>query len=384
MRRYRLGKLLCLGLLLTASAVVFAAPGARQLFISDTGTLILPAGQNVTIAPESGFDIHLNPGSGAVMYNTLQVATLADVTLQQVFDGTPETTADERAIDGLSDVDKLCFRGDTLKYCFSEQGGAGQSGWFSRSSGARIPFVLSCPSGGTCRVDGDVDPIVSYAGTAQSATHHGVVNYCEDGGGDDTYACDMTPALNRYVTGGLYFFKPTATANTGAATINFNSLGAKTIKKVAGGITTDLATNDIRVGQVVALQYDGTSMQMQSLLGNAPWAEPISKSLTLLSPTTGDTNKVQLAWPRAVTLTRVACSTDVGTVTIQFDERAEATPNTAGTNSLTASLVCDTNTESTTSFSDASIAARVPHNLQITAVASSPTVVRVHVEAVGQ
>jgi hypothetical protein len=59
------------------------------------------------------------------------------------------------------------------------------------------------------------------------------------------------------------------TANTGAATINFNSLGAKTIVKVAGGITTTLADNDIRSGQWVEVVYDGTNMQMQSLLGHA-------------------------------------------------------------------------------------------------------------------
>lgn len=51
---------------------------------------------------------------------------------------------------------------------------------------------------------------------------------------------------------------------------DFNSLGAKAIKKAAGGITTDLSDNDIRAGQWVDLVYDGTNMQMQSLLGNAP------------------------------------------------------------------------------------------------------------------
>ena len=107
----------------------------------------------------------------------------------------------------------------------------------------------------------------------------------------------------------------------------------------------------------------------------------ISKSIDIFIPTTTDTNKIQLYWPSAVTLQRVACSTDVGTVTIQFDERAEATPNTAGTNSLTSSLVCDTDSQVTTSFNDAVIAADVPHNLQITATASSPTVVRIHIRA---
>jgi hypothetical protein len=68
--------------------------------------------------------------------------------------------------------------------------------------------------------------------------------------------------------GGHYRFKAN-TANVGAASINLNAIGAKTIVKVAGGITTALSDNDIRVGQWVDLVYDGTNMQMQSTLGNA-------------------------------------------------------------------------------------------------------------------
>lgn len=88
-----------------------------------------------------------------------------------------------------------------------------------------------------------------------------------DAGASDTYVVTLTPAPAAYVTGEHYRFKAN-TANTGACTINFNGLGAKTIKKAAGGITTDLADNDIRAGQWVDLVYDGTNMQMQSTLGN--------------------------------------------------------------------------------------------------------------------
>lgn len=90
-----------------------------------------------------------------------------------------------------------------------------------------------------------------------------------DAGSTDTYVVTLDPVPLAYVTGEHYRFKAN-TANTGACTVNFNSLGAKTIKKAAGGITTDLTDNDIRAGQWVDLVYDGTNMQMQSLLGNAP------------------------------------------------------------------------------------------------------------------
>src|SRR5205085_1973057 len=82
------------------------------------------------------------------------------------------------------------------------------------------------------------------------------------------YVCNLSPAPASYATGTRYRFKAT-NANTTAATVNFNSLGAKTIKKAAGGVTTDLAANDIRAGQVVEVVYDGTNMQMVSALGNA-------------------------------------------------------------------------------------------------------------------
>jgi hypothetical protein len=97
----------------------------------------------------------------------------------------------------------------------------------------------------------------------------GTVNTCTDAGTSGAYACNLTPAISGYVTGAQYCFKAN-TANTGAASLNLNNLGAKTIKKVQGGIATDLAANDIWAGQRVCAAYDGTNMQMTSQLGNAP------------------------------------------------------------------------------------------------------------------
>src|ERR1043166_7503515 len=97
----------------------------------------------------------------------------------------------------------------------------------------------------------------------------GTLNFCADAGSSDSYACNLSPAITTYITGTRYTFSAN-TANTGAATLNLNSLGAKTIKKVVGGITTDLNDNDIRVGQIVDVIYDGTNMQMLSQLANFP------------------------------------------------------------------------------------------------------------------
>lgn len=97
----------------------------------------------------------------------------------------------------------------------------------------------------------------------------GTVLYCQDAGSTDAYACTLPIEITSYVTGTTFAFKAN-TANTGAASINFNSLGALTIVKMQGAITTALADNDIRIGQWVMCTYDGTNCQMVSQLGNIP------------------------------------------------------------------------------------------------------------------
>ena len=93
--------------------------------------------------------------------------------------------------------------------------------------------------------------------------------HCDANSGTDSYACNLAPAITAYVNDLCYSFTADV-ANTGTASINYNTIGPITITKVQGGITTVLADNDIRVGQVVHVCYDGTQMQMVSQLGNAP------------------------------------------------------------------------------------------------------------------
>jgi hypothetical protein len=153
-------------------------------------------------------------------------------------------------------------------------------GTFAVPSGTGAPtdatYITQTPSGG---LSNEQAMSALATGLVKNTTATGVqsiadVNdisapvFAADAGANDTYTATLSPAPAAYVTGAHYRFKAN-TANTGACTINFNSLGAKTIKKAEGGITTDLADNDIRAGQWVDLVYDGTNMQMQSNLGNA-------------------------------------------------------------------------------------------------------------------
>lgn len=90
--------------------------------------------------------------------------------------------------------------------------------------------------------------------------------YAADGGGSDSYAITLSPALSAYATGLMINFKAN-TLNTGAASLNVNGLGAKTIVK-DGSLT--LETGDIKASQIVQVIYDGTNFQLLSPISNQP------------------------------------------------------------------------------------------------------------------
>lgn len=76
--------------------------------------------------------------------------------------------------------------------------------------------------------------------------------------GTDTITASAPAAITAYAAGQRFSFVASAT-NTGAVTLNINSLGAKDVTKRG---TTALAAGDIASGQVVLVEYDGTRFQM--------------------------------------------------------------------------------------------------------------------------
>lgn len=109
--------------------------------------------------------------------------------------------------------------------------------------------------------------IYSAGNTLPAADLNGIVQvaggYAASSGGSDTYAVTLTPVPGSYTTGDIYYFKADV-ANTGAATLNVNSLGAKTIRKWNGTTLVDLDDGDIQASQLVAVQYDGTYLVLLS------------------------------------------------------------------------------------------------------------------------
>lgn len=99
----------------------------------------------------------------------------------------------------------------------------------------------------------------------QTGLQHNAEKYAADTGSTDTYAINLSPVPTSYTNGMVVYFKAN-TVNTGAATLNVNSLGAKTIVK---GVNTTLADGDIAAGQFCVVIYDGTNFVLTSPISNA-------------------------------------------------------------------------------------------------------------------
>lgn len=96
--------------------------------------------------------------------------------------------------------------------------------------------------------DGALLSLTSVAGTANAITATAAVS------------------MSAYATGQRFAFV-VATTNTGATTLNLNSIGAKTVKKKA---TQDVSAGDLLAGTVADVYYDGTYFQLVSKAYGAP------------------------------------------------------------------------------------------------------------------
>jgi hypothetical protein len=89
----------------------------------------------------------------------------------------------------------------------------------------------------------------------------GILDYAVSTGSANAYVLTLPTAITAHVSGMPIKFKANFT-NTGAATINISSLGAKIIKKLG---SLDLEANDIVSGQIYTISYDGTYYQLENI-----------------------------------------------------------------------------------------------------------------------
>ncbi len=98
---------------------------------------------------------------------------------------------------------------------------------------------------------------------AETLLDSGTTNYVTAAGSGNAYTVSMPKTLAAYTDGYEVVFKANHT-NTGAATINIDSLGAKSLRRQHG---TALAAGDIQSGKIVPFRYNATSgyFEMQLL-----------------------------------------------------------------------------------------------------------------------
>jgi hypothetical protein len=109
--------------------------------------------------------------------------------------------------------------------------------------------------------------------------------------GTDTYVGTLSPAIAAYATGNLFSFVAPNTT-TGAATINLNSLGSKSITTQ---VSTALIAGDIASGRVHIIEYDGTRFQLiNPASSTGTGAAVFATSPTLVTPALGTPSSLVL------------------------------------------------------------------------------------------
>lgn len=152
--------------------------------------------------------------------------------------------------------------GDTLRY----NDGAGKSVQINKTGLFTLKTELK---DSLDIIRASKQPVGSYLVAADLATERAAsvaisnktiatFNYAADAGANDSYVVSLNPAPAAYTTGMIIFFKAN-TVNTGAASINVNGLGAKTIVK---RVNTALANGDIPALSISMIIYDGTNFKL--------------------------------------------------------------------------------------------------------------------------
>lgn len=103
----------------------------------------------------------------------------------------------------------------------------------------------------------------------------GAPRYCVSATGNDTYTCTLTPTLGAYTAGGCLVLKP-GTANTGAASLNVDTLGALAI--LTRALATP-ATGDIPANTPTELCLDPTASNWV-IMGGATAGAPAFSAIT--------------------------------------------------------------------------------------------------------
>jgi hypothetical protein len=200
------------------------------------------------------------------------------------------TTIDEVAMNSqLSDVESA------LSASFAVNGEATASGNFKMGSNKLTGLAAGSAATDSATLGQIQAGAYLWGGTA--------------GGTADVITASVSPAITVYAAGQRFIFVA-ASNNTGAVTINWNSVGAKAITKTG---TTALAADDIVAGQIYVVVYDGTQFQLETQPINGLVNADIDAAAAIATTKLGAGALVQV-----VSNTYSALAT--GTTTIPYDD----------------------------------------------------------------
>lgn len=151
-----------------------------------------------------------------------------------------------------------------------------------------IEMATSAESQSGTDSGGTTAPLVVAPSDIAANTQNQQHVYAADSGAADAYVITLTPAPSAYAAGQRFSFLA-ANANTGASTLNVNSLGTKTIKKLHD---QDLEAGDIEASMIVDVVYDGTNLQMLNPAGTNISAATASAVTTFFDGATDQTTSI--------------------------------------------------------------------------------------------
>lgn len=132
----------------------------------------------------------------------------------------------------------------------------------------------------------------------QAATGKQVLNssfqYCSVGGTANTITLSTGFSATAY-TAGMTVSWVVGSTNTGATTINVDSLGAKSLVR-ANGAHTALQPGDLSAGALVEAQYDGTRFQLRSPSASATSADVLARIVKVGSVVAWPHSTVPAGW----------------------------------------------------------------------------------------
>jgi len=227
---------------------------------------------------------------------------------------------------------------------------------------------------------------IAYGGTGSAVLTAGNILFGNNGNAIATsslFTFSASAGLTVSATSTLATTTITKLTVTNASTTNITvsgDLAAGTIRSGTwNGSAIDIGSfTNLAAGRSLTLSGDSVEADAELFT----WTKNIS--ITAASGViTATTSAAQFGLPSAATITWVGCSTDVGGATIQLDERAYATPTSAGTDVLTAVLNCITTSASTTAFSNAGISDALTSTINLDIDLASTTVTRLRITVKG-